>query len=370
MKKIGIFTWHKIDNAYSCLWYLKEMLTDTYDVDIYAFNSRKDFDDPHYVSLSDTWYGKIRRFRIYAAKVDVFIKARQYDAIILNDIDFFSAGFYLKKIYPEKIVVDYHTELYSGDVTCPFTTEMFYTQHANYPDMIIECLPERAEYRKNKFNITKEIYVINNTLPLRDTQCCKESINLSHYIPGKDNRPTLIYAGGCNLSRSLKDIIDSADLFKGRLDYLFFCYGREDEFEAVQKICNQHENCYIYKAIDKKRLFQIMSACDIGVQYYDPDYSVNHYYAAPSKFFEYIAMGLNVVSSRNCGIDKIVESNDLGVCFDKDEGISGGIEKLLNKGLRSQAYIRGVFEKKLCYEVDAKKAIQDLKSLVDNNKRL
>ena len=367
MKKVGIFTWHKIDNAYSCLWYLKEALEEICEVDIYAFNEKNRFTDPHYFSLSETWYGNIRRFRIYAAKFDVWIRARMYDVVIVNDIDFFSAAYYLKKMYPNKIIVDYHTELYSGDVTCPISSNVFYKAHANYPDMIIECLPERADYRKKQYNIHQNIFVINNTLPLKNVkkmlEPCKET--LTHYIPNKNNLPTLIYAGGCNLSRSLRDIIDSAALFKGKLNYLFFCYGSETEFARVSDLCAHHDNCYIYKAVDKGTLFQVMSECDIGVQYYDPDYSINHYYAAPSKFYEYVAMGLNVVSSNNCGIDRIIQENNLGVCFGKEEGIVGGLEKLFQKGLQSHTYIQEIFEKKLCYEVDSEKTIHHLKKMIE-----
>ena len=72
MKKIGIFTWHKVDSAYSCLWYLKENLEKKFSVDLWAFNSKEEFNVTNYYSLKDSWYGNIRRIRVYLSKLKVF----------------------------------------------------------------------------------------------------------------------------------------------------------------------------------------------------------------------------------------------------------------------------------------------------------
>lgn len=370
--KIGIFTWHGVTKAYSCLLYLHKELSDNNDVEIWSFNKKEDFDEgkPSFIhTFLDCWYGSIKRVRVYMGRLHFLIAALHLNVIVINDLDFFKAGYVIKRICPSKIIIHYNNEICGADVKYPLHMESFYKKHADFPDIIIECLQERAEYRKEAFHIDKGIYVINNTLPATEVEkALRKNIDLSAYLNFENKEvPTLVYAGGCNLSRSLGDIIKCADDFADSLNFLFFCYGKEEDFSRVQELCDKHRNCYLYHAVDRITLLNVMAHCDIGIQYYDPDYSINHYLAAPSKFFEYISVGLNVLSSNNHGIDRMIADYDLGVCFTKDEGIKGGIEKLLRKGLNSRENIKTAFKEHLCYEVDSKEAIAAIKKLIDKN---
>lgn len=370
MKKVGIFTWHDVVSAYSCLFYLKKELDKEYKVDLWGFSPKKKIQKKNqndYFSFTETWYGTIRRVRVYLAKMHVILMARKYDVLIINDLDFFRAGYIIKKIYSHKIIIHYNTEIHGTDVVYPRHTISFYEKHASYPDMIIECLDERAEYRKSQYNIEKKIYVIDNTIPSSEISqsILKEEVEVSKYFTFENNLPILIYAGGCNLSRNLGDIIDSANIFEGKLNYLFFCYGSERDFGIVQHKCDQHKNCHLYSAVGRELLLNIMNKCDIGIQYYDPNFSINHYLASPSKFYEYISVGLNVLSSKNHGIDRMIEEYNLGICFDEEEGIVGGLERLLNKGITERSYIINVFNGKLCYEINSRTAIDAMKKLIN-----
>ena len=368
MKKICILTMRDISSAYACLLYLRTALSKNSKVDIWSFSHQKQIKNAEifHNSFTDTWYGKIRRFRVYAAKLHAFIISFKYDVLVINDLDFFRVGYYIKKIRPYTIVIQYNTEIHGNDIKYPRHTISFYEKHVDYPDMIIECLNERGDYRKKTFGIKKHIFVINNTLPLYEVNNALNSgINVSHFFKFKNpNNLTLIYAGGCNLSRSLGDIIECAEIFLNKINFLFFCYGANKDYDAVQNEVDKYENCYLYKAVDRITLLNVMNFCDIGIQYYDPDFSINHYLAAPSKFFEYISVGLNVISSNNYGINQIIDKYDLGVCFTNEEGIAGGINKLLNKGLNSRKKIKKIFETQLCYEVDAQKALCAINKMI------
>ena len=113
-----------------------------------------------------------------------------------------------------------------------------------------------------------------------------------------------------------------------------------------------------------EKLFKVLSYCDIGINYYDPKISVNHLYAAPSKFFEYFGLGLNIISSNNEGINKIILENDIGVCINENEQIGETIDRLLKKGLKSKKQIRDIFSNKYSYEIDAKDTISYLIKLI------
>lgn len=365
MKKVCILTWHDISSAYSCLFYLKNELKDNYKVDIWGFSRSSQISErerPFYHSYTDTWYGRIKRFRVYMSKLHTLLIARNYDALVINDLDFFACGYIIKKLFPDKKVIHYNTEIHGADVRYAKHTVRFYEKHASYPDMIIECLKERAEYRKEEFRINQPIFVINNSLPqMLVEQARLVQVDVTKYFDFTEkNLPILVYAGGCNMSRSLGDILKCAPDFLHRVNFLLFCYGTEKDYQLVQEECSKHENCYLNHSIDRETLLKVMERCDIGVQYYNPNISVNHYLASPSKFFEYISVGLNVVSSNNKGIDRMINKYNLGVCFDNKEGIKVGIDKLLAKGLNDRENIKKVFEEVFCYEIDAAKALSQL----------
>lgn len=370
MKKVCIFTWHDITSAYACLHYLKDVLKKEYEVDIWGFTNEPLMGDTSiikYNSFTGTWYGKIKRFRVYIGRIHALFLASKYDVICINDLDFFRMGYFIKRIFPNIRVIHYNTEICGSDVPYPIHMKAFYKKYANYPDMIIECLKERAVYRKKEFGISQKIYVIDNTLPQSEVQkALAVDEDVSKYLQFKNNKlPIVIYAGGCNLSRSLGDILKCAMCFSDKLNFLFFCYGSPSDFQRVQSLVDENDNCYLYEAVDRVTLLNVMAKCDIGIQYYDPTVSINHYLASPSKFYEYISVGLNVVSSNNHGINQMINNHDLGVCFTNEEGIKGGIEKLLAKGLNSRENIKRSFEKYFCYEVDSKETLDALKKLID-----
>jgi len=223
MKKVCILTWHDISAAYSCLLYLKEELGKDMDISLWGRCERDKIDkdmSKNYHSFFETWYGKFKGIRVVIARLHAFFIALGYNNIIINDLDFYRIMYFVKFLFPRKKIIHYNTEIYDGDVTCSKSIQSFYRKHSNYPDMIIECSAERAEYRKHKYGIRKKIYVINNTVPqkyingiLAQNKCIENFFDFEN-----NGLPILIYAGGCNMSRGLKEMIDSAYSFEDRLN--------------------------------------------------------------------------------------------------------------------------------------------------------
>lgn len=368
-KRIAIFTMHEVSNTYYCLHYLKQALSNDFEVHMYGFSKTEEIDEKYmenYHSLTEAWYGQIRRVRVYLSKIKMLFLANKYDAFIINDLDFFRIGYWIKKRYPQKKIIHYNTEIHDVDIKYPWHTTSFYKKHASYPDLIIECLDKRAEYRKKTFKINKDIYVINNTVPEAYIEkILALDIDVSKYFTfDNPSLPVLIYAGGCNLSRGLGDIINVVPRYEGKLNFLFFCHGSVEDYTKVESMCKLHKNVKIYKAVRKEILFNVMNKCNIGIQYYDPTVSVNHLYASPSKFFEYMALGLNIVSSRNKGIDAIIEENKCGVCFETTETLGDGIDKLMKQGLNLKENIQALFREYYCYEKNSNKTISQLIKLI------
>ena len=146
--KVGIFTKSKLNNAYSCIVYLKRVLSKQYQVYLWAENKTYLFDNiqdrKNSFSFSDFWLNSIRIIRYLFCLLIFFIEVRKYDVIIFHELTFFYISYYLKKIYSNKIFIHYNTELDGNDIRYPFYEIKPYEKHASFPDFIIECLKERA----------------------------------------------------------------------------------------------------------------------------------------------------------------------------------------------------------------------------------
>ena len=313
-------------------------------------------------SFLNSWYGRFRGLRYFIAQIDIFIYAliNSEKTFVINDWDFFVPLYYAKKIKPRLQVIHYNTEIFGKDVKCLKAIERFYKKHASFPDMIIECLKERATWRKKTFNIDKPIYVINNTIPAQNIDVDSNE-NLDKYYEFEQDKPILIYTGKASVTRQISEVVDCIDYFHDSVNFLFLCHGKEEEYTQLKMYMKEnchYKNYMIKKAVSRTALIKIMQHCQIGVNYYKPNISINHKYAAPGKIFEYMACGLNIITTNNEGVNHIVLENGIGQCIKGDESIKDTLSRLLNIGLKDKEYIQNIFRTKYCYEIDSTEAIE------------
>ncbi len=375
MEKITIVTKHDISSAYSCIQYLAKEMKRDYEVKVWSCTPPEKFEllknpEINYTFLK-SWYRNIRKVRYGLMLLHAFlVLVREKSDFIINDIDFFMAGYFIKKLFPNRKFIMYFTEINGKDVQTFKIIEQFYKIHSNMPDMTIECLKERAEYRAQEFKINKNVFYINNTIGTDELdEANRENVCKEDYIPETfANKPIVFYAGGCDLSRDLGMFIREIAKVK-EVCFLAFCYGEIGAIDCVRQTCAELFDAgqfAVHQAVPRKILLNVMSFADIGIVYYDPEYSINFKYASPSKFFEYIAKGLNVVSSNNEGINHIIVDNGIGVCVQKGENLSDAIQRLLATGLKERTEIVKIFNDKYSYDISAKNTLNHIRGLLNN----
>ena len=364
-KKIIIYTWNNISKAYSCLHYLKNQLEKTSTVECWSLTPSECISSPKqnsYYSFYDLKCWKLKGIRHFIIFYNVYKRMidNPDDIYIINDLKFFHTAYLAKKKNPNIIIIHYNTEIPGKDVKVPYFVRHFYSRFADFPDVIIDCLLERAEWRKNTYNIQKDIYVINNTLP-KDVLDNSSDYDVENIIHKAGDRKILLYAGGINKSRNLYEIADCIPLFDNDVFFLFYCYGSDDDLKILKILQDKYEkynNFMFCKSIDRNDLIKVMKICDIGVNYYDPKFSINHLYSSPSKLFEYMACGMNIISTKNVGVDRIIIGDDLGVCINENESFADALQRLLLKGLKEKEYISNIFSSKYEYSIDSSKALE------------
>lgn len=181
-----------------------------------------------------------------------------------------------------------------------------------------------------------------------------------------------MYSGGVYFHRELDLLVDALAGMRRRPFFLAFCYGDKAAIADLRQKCAERlepNQAKICDSVPRSELLSSIHEADAGYAYYRPSLTIGNVYAAPTKLFEYIAVGLPVIASNNPEIVKLIDEGGLGVCV-KDEsalGLRDAIESLLfDKELLAcvRKCQREKFESDLCYEVAARPGIQAIIDLL------
>ncbi len=362
--------------AYSCIKYLYQKLKKE-DINVEVWSNVPETSMESYrkwgnnvFSFRDKGLGKIPRIRAIAATLEGLKCAIRFrnQVIICHDLYHFFSCYIIKKLYPNTIFIHYCTEIYNKKSKLFHRIQhKLYSHIVNSPDLIIECDPFRAQFRKRDLNIKKQQVVILNTIPQYEIeQYCTKTL--------KDNDvPVICFSGGLFHAHQLDIMINAMENIDLDYELRLFCYGNNDVIKEFDSICKKKISGKYDIIANKSREETLtnVSHGDIGIVYYNPDYSINTRYAAPTKFFEYIGLGLIVVSSNNESLTHIIDEYDIGnyMKSNNESGLKDCIEELLNK----KEYIRSrkqkskdVFNNSLSYEIQSLQAFAVIFELINS----
>ena len=375
-KDVIILTAINPTKAYSCVKYLYDNISPKYAVELWALVSSDSIEQYRtwgetVHSFSSNPFGKIPKVRMIAMKIIGFFLCLSYRnrTIICHETYHYHSACFVKILFPKTKLIHYCTEMYN-EKSARFQQRQlkYYRRHANDPDLIIECNAERKEYRKELYGIIKPQVVIENTIP------SSELSDYSNIKYGLNDVPTIVYSGGCHNVHELDIIVNALKLLDFDFVAKFIVYGPTDAIEVLKEQCKTISNAKIeiVTGLTRDKALAHVANSDIGVVYYDPDYSVNCRYAAPTKFFEYIGLGVPLVSSKNDSLVRIIEDYKVGEYLETNdaEGMAKAISRLANKTYRESVHLNEIkaFSEHLSYESQATNAYEHIYSVLGENR--
>lgn len=313
--------------------------------------------------------GDIPKIRLLFCKIFGFFLALKYrnKVIICHELSFYKACVIVKKIFPNTVIIHYCTELFDENSPKIFLKQLkFYESHSDVADLVIECDEMRRIYRKEKYSITKPTVTIYNTLPEGE---------LKKYLTNtkKENKiPVITYTGAAYGHRQLDLIIKAVKKIESPYVLKLFVYGPSHSIEELNRLCLSElgeEKYLIIVDTPREELFNMVVNSDIGIVYYNPTLSIGNRYASPTKFFEYIGMGIPVVSSNNDSLINLIDKYNLGI-YVEDQSVDAlyySINKLLNDKKRREKISHDelvAFHDKLCYESQTIDAFNEIDKLI------
>lgn len=364
--------------AYSCIKYLYRALTDRMiDTEVWCAvpaKQKKDLltwgRDVH--SFYFNFWGRIPKIRMLYMLIDGCLKCLHYrnKTIICHDLFHYKSCMLIKRLFPKTIIVHYCTEIYNEKSAKFQQMQMkFYAGHSKFADMTIECNEERRKYRVSTYNLKMPTGVILNTLPKNEAEKYRTPNKYQNEIP------CIVYSGGIFRVGGWDLILNALTKVRNTFHVRFYCYGNknaiDDLYEKAGKLLPT-DSYKIIEGLGREAVLRQISNADIGIMYYDPEWSINTRYAAPTKFFEYIGLGIPLICSANDSLANIISANEIGVVMRQNnaDGMAEGLEILLqNKETLSRMSKNALsaFDRKLCYEKQATSTIDMIEDLIKKN---
>ena len=293
-------------------------------------------------------------------KVKVTMGSKTIHAIHCHDLNTLDTGKRLAEHFQSKLIYDSH-ELFNEmtgrnavDRRFGYALEAKLMRHVDRFITVNPYLIDKFSKRYGK--LPPSIYLQN--IPLLGLEHERKNAHYFHYLFGIPNEKIiLLYQGGFSKNRGIELCIKAMNQLTDA--YHLVLLGDGDIKGALERLVEEEKlssRVHFHPKVPPSEILSLTKEADIGLVMYE-NVSENNYYSTPNKIFEYMLMGLPVVSSNHPGKAYLLEEYDFGIAVDENEqAIVNGIEAIQQ---RSNYYVQKCYEasKVLNWPNESKKLI-------------
>lgn len=244
-----------------------------------------------------------------------------YDVIHACDFDTAYTAFRLAKLFRKKFIYDifdYYVDAFSVPNKLKKIIKKKDHEIINSANAVIICTDKRREQIKG--TTPKKLTVIHNT-PAKSKEALKK-------LDLNTNKIKLVYVGILGNGRFIKEIVE---IVKANKQYEFHIGGFGEYEDYLDQVSQNHSNIYFYGRLPYKKTLELENSCDIMTAIYDPSV-LNHYYAAPNKFYEALMLGKPLIMVQNTGMDEVVLKNEIGEVIEyTPDSLRKAIDRLVKR---------------------------------------
>ena len=306
---------------------------------------------------------KANNIFIWYIKTFIFLRSIKNIKIINfhNAITLPLSFFYKNK---SKLIYDPHeleSETSKKNFITKYIVRIIEFTFIRYIDHIITVSESIAKWYEHYYNIKKPSVVLNfpkKKLFLKKKNFFRKKFNL------EKNIKIFLYQGILTEEgRGINFLIDIFSKYKPRNSVIVFM-GDGPYSNRIKNYSKRFENIFYHQLIKEKFLPQYTASADYGVHMME-NTCLNHEYALPNKFFEYLNSGLPVIVSNLVEMSKFVKKYNCGyvVAFNEKKFLNQ-IEVLEIKKLKKfKVYLKKVHCENN-WEIQSKKIINIYKNLL------
>lgn len=252
---------------------------------------------------------------IYYILASRVIRSIKCDYCHFNDLNTFVISLFLGKNAGARYIYDAHELLPEGEDTRmkKFIWNILEKLTINKADIIITPEINRALYMQKKYKLKKTPVVINN-FPVYTKTDREFAVGLKKRT-GLSDRKIIVYEGKIEKGRFIKEMVLCLDYLSE--DYVLLLVGGilQTYKEHIVQVARKHnlsQRVLFYGRVEPKNMIDVLSAADIGLAFYGKD-TLNTYYCAPNKIFDYIMAGLCVVTNTTPALDMVKDMQSVAM---------------------------------------------------------
>ncbi|MBL7032910.1 MAG: glycosyltransferase [Candidatus Delongbacteria bacterium] len=198
-----------------------------------------------------------------------------------------------------------------------------------YPDVVMHAEQHRLDYFHQTYKTQAHPFLLENLPFFRETNSQKDKTEVVRCV----------YVGGFMPQRHCAEMLqafaDSSLPVGWTFDMVGFYASRSYEDTIQQLLMGMDlERIRILPPVAHNEMYQLLTDYDIGLAFYE-NTDLNNYYCAPNKVYDYLQMGMPVITNDYPGLIDIVASNRAGVCLPEvtPQGIQTAIKTIEAEGL-------------------------------------
>jgi len=266
--------------------------------------------------------------------ISVKIKKIRPQFCHFNDLDTFISTLFLRKNSKIKFIYDAH-ELFPEAQTEPIKRTIWNILERiiiKKADAIIVPEINRAKYLCRKYSLKKEPSVINNfpNYTEVDSQIAKKQRRKLKLL----NRKIIIYQGIIGPARFIEKMLEALIFLPDEYVFLLIGISFKNYQQKIKKHAKQAgiaHRVIFYSNVEPKNMLQILAIGDVGLAFYG-NATLNDYYCAPNKVFDYIMAGIPVVTNMTPSLNMLNGFASVALIEQiEPKFISEGIKRAVNK---------------------------------------
>jgi len=279
------------------------------------------------------------------------------DILVANDLDTLLPNVLISRLKKKKLVYDSHeyfTEV--AELVARPKKQAVWKRIERYcfPKLkhVITVSDSIADIYRNEYG--KEVKVVRN-IPLQrvyEVRKTKSELNLP------ENKHILMLQGtGINIHRGVEELVEAMQYIP---DAVLLIIGGGDVINLLKKMANDlslSDKIRFIPHLPFEQLYDYTVHADLGFSL-DKDISINHRFALPNKFFDFIRAEVPVVVSNLVEIRKIVDRYRIGLVVNNHnpETIAQAVNTLLSD---KELYLQlkqntAIASQELCWENEEK----------------
>ncbi|WP_321998659.1 glycosyltransferase [Priestia megaterium] len=254
---------------------------------------------------------------------------KKYDIYHSNDLNTLPQGITCAKILRrKKLVYDSHEVQTSRTGYNSPIYGIMEKLYIKFTDVMIAENHTRAKYTEDLYKLYPQ--VVHN-YPFVVKPELSQSVDLHQQLDISSTEPILLYQGGIQVGRGLDKLVEAAPLFK-RGVLVFIGDGRiKPQLQKMVKEQGLEDRVKFLAKVPVEDLMHYTKNAYLGFQVLN-NICFNHYSASSNKLFEYMMSAVPVIACSFPEIQKVVESEEVGVCVDSHDpaSIANGVNYLLD----------------------------------------